>query len=109
MSRSLRVPGSRLRLRTPRDSGGSLGIKLAVFPYIVLMSVASKIAGRPVRWIEDRYEHLIAANSCPNRVTTLEAAGLLPAARCLPRLLFARLLYPACNRRPSPGRAGVPR
>ena len=74
MSRSLRVPGSRLRLRTPRDSGGSFGIKLAVFPYIVLMSLASKIVGNPVRWVEDRHEHLNSANSCPNRVTTLEAA-----------------------------------
>ncbi|MDH3234560.1 MAG: molybdopterin-dependent oxidoreductase, partial [Alphaproteobacteria bacterium] len=74
MSRSLRVPGSRLRLRTPRDSGGSFGIKQAVFPYIVLMSLASRIVGRPVKWIEDRYEHLLAANSCPGRVTTIEAA-----------------------------------
>ncbi|HUT47767.1 MAG TPA: molybdopterin cofactor-binding domain-containing protein [Alphaproteobacteria bacterium] len=74
MSRSLRVPGSRLRLRTPRDSGGSFGIKQAVFPYIVLMSLAARIVGRPVKWIEDRYEHLLAANSCPGRVTTIEAA-----------------------------------
>jgi 2-furoyl-CoA dehydrogenase large subunit len=102
MSRALRVPGSHLRLRTPRDSGGSFGIKLAVFPYIVLMSVASKITGRPVRWIEDRYEHLIAANSCPNRVTTLEAAvtkdGVITALR------FDQLEdYGAFLRAPMPG------
>ena len=102
MSRSLRVPGSRLRLRTPKDSGGSFGIKLAVFPYIVLMSVASKITGRPVRWVEDRYEHLIAANSCPNRVTTLEAAvtkdGTITALR------FDQLEdYGAFLRAPMPG------
>ncbi|MBT4116625.1 MAG: xanthine dehydrogenase family protein [Rhodospirillaceae bacterium] len=102
MSRALRVPGSRLRLRTPRDSGGSFGIKLAVFPYIVLMSVASKITGRPVRWVEDRYEHLTAANSCPNRVTTLEAAvtkdGVITALR------FDQLEdYGAFLRAPMPG------
>ena len=74
MARSLRVPGSRLRLRTPRDSGGSFGIKLAVFPYIVLMGIAARIVGRPVKWVEDRAEHLLAANSCPNRVTTVKAA-----------------------------------
>src|SRR5271170_4675135 len=74
MARALRVPGSRLRLRTPRDSGGSFGIKLAVFPYIVLMALAAKVVGRPVKWVEDRYEHLLAANSCPARVTTIEAA-----------------------------------
>ena len=31
MARALRVPGSRLRLRIPPDSGGSFGIKLSVF------------------------------------------------------------------------------
>ena len=74
MARSLRVPGTRLRLRIPADSGGSFGIKLSVFPYIVLMSLASRIAGRPVKWVEDRLEHLQAANSGPNRVTKIEAA-----------------------------------
>ena len=74
MARALRVPGPKLRLRTPQSSGGSFGIKLSVFPYIVLMSLASRIAGRPVKWIEDRLEHLQAASSGPNRVTTIEAA-----------------------------------
>ena len=32
MARALRVPGNRLRLRIPPDSGGSFGIKLSVFP-----------------------------------------------------------------------------
>ena len=74
MARALGVAGAKLRLRTPRDSGGSFGIKLAVFPYIVLMGIASQMVGRPVKWVEDRREHLISANSCPNRVTTVEAA-----------------------------------
>lgn len=74
MARALRVPGSQLRLRTPADSGGSFGIKLSVFPYIVLMSLASRITGRPVKWVEDRLEHLLSANSGPNRITKIEAA-----------------------------------
>ena len=74
MARSLRVPGTRLRLRIPADSGGSFGIKLSVFPYIVLMALASRVVGRPVKWVEDRLEHLQAANSGPNRVTKIEAA-----------------------------------
>ena len=41
MARALKVPGNRLRLRTPPDSGGSFGVKQGVFPYIVL------IAARP--------------------------------------------------------------
>ena len=74
MARALKVPGNRFRLRTPPDSGGSFGIKQAVFPYIVLMAVAARVAGRPVKWIEDRLEHLAASVSATNRVTTLEAA-----------------------------------
>jgi 2-furoyl-CoA dehydrogenase large subunit len=74
MARALKVPGYRLRLRTPPDSGGSFGIKQGVFPYIVLMGVAARVAGRPVKWIEDRLEHLAASVSATNRVTTLEAA-----------------------------------
>ena len=74
MARALRVPGNRLRLRTPADSGGSFGIKLSVFPFIVLMALASRMVGRPVKWVEDRLEHLTAASSGPNRITKIEAA-----------------------------------
>ena len=74
MARALKVPGNRLRLRTPADSGGSFGVKQAVFPYIVLMAVAARVAGRPVKWVEDRIEHLAASVSATNRVTKLEAA-----------------------------------
>ena len=61
-------------LKTPPDSGGSFGVKQGVFPYIVLMAIAARKAGRPVKWVEDRLEHLLAANSATNRLTTLEAA-----------------------------------
>ena len=74
MARALKVPGNRFRLRTPPDSGGSFGVKQGVFPYIVLIGVAARLAGAPVKWIEDRLEHLSASVSATNRVTTLEAA-----------------------------------
>ena len=74
ISRALKVPGNRLRLRTPPNSGGSFGVKQGVFPYIVLIGAASRVVGRPVKWIEDRLEHLMASGSATNRVTTLSAA-----------------------------------
>ena len=74
MAQALGVPGARLRLRSPRDSGGSFGVKQAVFPYVVAMCLASRKARCPVKWVEDRLEHLLAATSATNRVTTLEAA-----------------------------------
>jgi len=58
VARSLNVPGNRLRLRTPPESGGSFGIKQGVFPYMILAGIAARIAGAPVKWIEDRLEHL---------------------------------------------------
>ena len=77
MALALGVPGARLRLRSPKDSGGSFGVKQAVFPYVVAMCLASRKARCPVKWVEDRLEHLLAATSATsatNRVTTLEAA-----------------------------------
>jgi 2-furoyl-CoA dehydrogenase large subunit len=74
LSRALKVPGNRLRLRTPPDSGGSFGVKQGVFPYIVLIAAAARATGRAVKWIEDRLEHLTASVSATNRATTLRAA-----------------------------------
>jgi len=74
MSRALKVPGNRLRLRLPPDSGGSFGVKQGVAPYAVLIAACARRAGRPVKWIEDRLEHLAASVSATNRVTTLSAA-----------------------------------
>jgi 2-furoyl-CoA dehydrogenase large subunit len=74
MARALKVPGNRLRLRTPPDSGGSFGVKQGVFPYVVLMAIAAKVSGHPVKWIEDRLEHLAASVSATSRTTKLDAA-----------------------------------
>jgi 2-furoyl-CoA dehydrogenase large subunit len=74
MARALKIPGNRLRLRTPPDAGGSFGVKQGLVPYMVLMGIAARVAGRPVKWIEDRLEHLVASVSATNRVTRLAAA-----------------------------------
>ena len=76
ISKALRVKGSQLRLRIPAYSGGGFGVKQAIFPYIVLMCVASKIVNRPVKWVEDRLEHLTAAIAAPNRIIAGEAATI---------------------------------
>jgi 2-furoyl-CoA dehydrogenase large subunit len=74
MALALRVPSNKLRHRIPRDSGGSFGVKQAVFPYVVLMCLASRKAGAPVKWVEDRLEHLTSATSATARLTNIEAA-----------------------------------
>ncbi len=71
---ALRLPGARLRLITPPDSGGSFGVKAAVYAAVVLMGLASRKLGVPVRWIEDRREHLAAGGASTQRTTDIEAA-----------------------------------
>ena len=102
MARALRVAGPKLRLRIPPDSGGSFGIKLSVFPYVVLMALAAKITGRPVKWVEDRIEHLVAASCGPNRVTAIEAA-VTKDGRILGLKLDQLEDYGAFLRAPMPG------
>ena len=74
MALALKVAGNKLRHRVPRDSGGSFGVKQAVFPLAVLMCLAARKAGAPVKWVEDRIEHLTAATSATARATQIEAA-----------------------------------
>lgn len=74
MAMALKVPGNRLRHRTFADSGGSFGVKQAVMSPIVLMCLASRKAGAPVKWVEDRLEHLTAATSATARLCHAEAA-----------------------------------
>jgi 2-furoyl-CoA dehydrogenase large subunit len=71
---ALGLKGSKLRLITPPDSGGSFGIKSSVFAYVVLLGLASRKLGIPVRWTEDRLEHLAASAHATGRRTELEAA-----------------------------------
>jgi 2-furoyl-CoA dehydrogenase large subunit len=70
---ALGLKGDRLRLLTPPDSGGSFGVKSAVFTYIVLMGLASRHLGVPVTWIEDRLEHLASSSASTGRTTDVEA------------------------------------
>ena len=71
---ALGLKGSKLRLITPPNSGGSFGIKATVYVYVVLIGLASRKLGVPVRWTEDRLEHLAASAASTARVTGLEAA-----------------------------------
>jgi 2-furoyl-CoA dehydrogenase large subunit len=67
------TPG-RLRLIVPEDIGGSFGIKSGVYAYVALIALASRHAGAPVRWIEDRAEHLLASSAGNDREMDFAAA-----------------------------------
>ncbi len=70
---ALGLPPAKLRLVSPPDSGGSFGTKAAVFTSVVLMALASRRFGVPVRWTEDRVEHLLASSMATERLSTVEA------------------------------------
>ncbi len=71
---ALGLSGSRLRLITPPHSGGSFGVKATVYVYVVLLGLASRKLGIPVRWTEDRLEHLTASSASTARRTSVQAA-----------------------------------
>ncbi|MBI4293995.1 MAG: molybdopterin-dependent oxidoreductase, partial [Betaproteobacteria bacterium] len=100
--RALRVPSNKFRLRTPPNSGGSFGSKLATFPYMVLICLASKKTGKPVKWVEDRLEHLAASGSGPYRKTKIEAA-VSGEGEILGLACDHVEEYGACLRAPMPG------
>jgi len=54
--------------------GGGFGIRGELYPEDVLACAAALRLGRPVKWIEDRYEHLVAANQSRGQVHRVRAA-----------------------------------
>jgi 2-furoyl-CoA dehydrogenase large subunit len=70
----LGIPGNQLRFIIPPEIGGSFGIKSGIYPYMVLVALASRAVGRPVKWIEDRREHLLASCSGTDRISYVRAA-----------------------------------
>ncbi|MEE2839549.1 MAG: xanthine dehydrogenase family protein molybdopterin-binding subunit [Acidobacteriota bacterium] len=73
-ARALNIDENKLRFIVPSDIGGSFGIKSSIYPYIVLISLATMKAGRPIKWIEDRQEHLLASSCQTDRVAYREVA-----------------------------------
>jgi aerobic carbon-monoxide dehydrogenase large subunit len=54
--------------------GGGFGIRGELYPEDVLVCVAALRLGRPVKWIEDRREHLICANHSRQQTHKIKAA-----------------------------------
>jgi len=54
--------------------GGGFGIRGELYPEDVLVCVAAMRLERPVKWIEDRREHLIAANHSRQQLHRIRAA-----------------------------------
>ena len=53
------IPESNIRVVSP-EIGGGFGNKVGVYPGYVCSIVASIVTGRPVKWIENRMDNLMA-------------------------------------------------
>lgn len=64
LASTLAVPESRIRC-VALDVGGGFGVKGHVYPEDLLIPFLARRLGRPVKWIEDRREHMVS--SCHSR------------------------------------------
>jgi aerobic carbon-monoxide dehydrogenase large subunit len=53
------LPEQNIRIISP-DIGGGFGNKVPVYPGYVVATAASLVIGKPVKWVESRYENLIS-------------------------------------------------
>ena len=61
--------------------GGGFGVRGEIYPEDILVLVAAMRLGRPVKWLEDRREHMIAANHSRQQRHRIRAA--VDAKGCL--------------------------
>ncbi|MQA03111.1 MAG: molybdopterin-dependent oxidoreductase [Streptosporangiales bacterium] len=65
ITKALGVHTSDVRLHVP-ESGGSFGIKLAIWPYALIGCLLAKRVDRPLKWIQTRTEHLLGGTHTPD-------------------------------------------
>ena len=73
LSRLLGLPLTHIHYRST-DSGGSFGVRGDFFPEDFLVAYLARRTGRPVKWIEDRAEHLVATNHAREQFHRIEGA-----------------------------------
>jgi carbon-monoxide dehydrogenase large subunit len=73
LSGLLNQPAQRMRV-VSNDVGGAFGLKGFVYREDVAIAAASKRLGQPIKWIEDRNEHLMASAHAREEDVAVEAA-----------------------------------
>ena len=67
----MRLPEARVRC-VALDVGGGFGTKGHVYPEDMLIPLLARLVGRPVRWIEERQEHLLSATHARDQLHEVE-------------------------------------
>ncbi|HMA73285.1 MAG TPA: xanthine dehydrogenase family protein molybdopterin-binding subunit [Xanthobacteraceae bacterium] len=73
LAKQMGLPEDAIRM-VENDIGGGFGVRGEFYPEDFLIPFAARFVGRPVKWIEDRREHLIATNHARDVACTLEVA-----------------------------------
>jgi aerobic carbon-monoxide dehydrogenase large subunit len=73
LSRVTGIPVERVRVVAP-DVGGGFGVKGVLYPEDLLCGLGAMRLGRPVKWIEDRQEHMQSAIHAREQVHDIELA-----------------------------------
>lgn len=74
LSGILGIPEHKIRVIST-DVGGGFGAKIACYPDEALVSHASRVLKRPVKWTEDRSEHFLATTHGRDQIEDVEIAG----------------------------------
>jgi carbon-monoxide dehydrogenase large subunit len=74
LAQQLGLPENRVRVIAP-DMGGGFGPKCVLYPEDVAVAAASKLVGRPVKWVSDRVEDLLATVHGREHVCRIRAAA----------------------------------
>ncbi len=84
LAMTLRMPENKIRVIVP-DVGGGFGGKDSVYPEELLACLASIVLGKPVKWVEERSENLMASHQDRDQIQFVEVAaksdGILTALR----------------------------
>ena len=74
LAATLGLPHHRIRVIAP-DLGGGFGTKASGYAEDVLVPVAAMALDRPVKWVEDRREHMMAAAHARHQVHEISLAA----------------------------------
>jgi aerobic carbon-monoxide dehydrogenase large subunit len=73
LAKQMGLPESAIRM-VENDVGGGFGARGEFYPEDYLVAFAARLTGRPVKWIEDRRENLLATNHARAAECELEIA-----------------------------------
>src|SRR6266581_8684342 len=74
LAEQLGLPQHKVRVIVP-EVGGGFGSKLNIYPEEALASFAAMKTGRPIKWIEDRSENLVATIHGRDQIDYIEVAA----------------------------------